>query len=247
MTTTGAVWSHSLSWSLTSLQCVSVSLLIFTYVADKAPDFPVVPVLFRPSSYLPFYLSISFIISSIPPSSPCSCFLLFIFSFTFHLSLTHLPVFLSSSPAPCSSLHPGISSLFTPLLHPCCLFSSDHPPVSSFILYLFLHLLELPNPSLGHSLLLSVHLSGEGVIHVNVTKYQRRGGRIRRRGEDTLIPANITLRQDDQHRGLGRTHTHVVNEFMCVCVVCGFCVFCNASLYFSRFAVHEKIMKWLFT
>lgn len=59
------------------------------------------------------------------------------------------------------------------------------------------------------------------MIHINVRKYQSRGGWIRQQVEDTLIPANITPQQDGQHRGLGLTHTHTSRDTAqrngCVC------------------------------
>lgn len=56
--------------------------------------------------------------------------------------------------------------------------------------------------------------------------------------EDTLIPANITARQDGQHRGLGLTHTHKQRhraaKRLCVSYdSIALCDFVSVSLHFK--------------
>lgn len=139
--------------------------------------------------------------SSSPLSSPLSSFYLLLRFSCISLSPSHNPV----------SWYPSLLDTFKPPQTFTVTWSflvSFLSHISSVIHCLSVHLRALSRFITSCLLSLSLHPSvWRGAIHVNVTKYQRQGGGIRQQGEDTLIPENITLRQDGQHRGLGHTHT----------------------------------------
>lgn len=99
-----------------------------------------------------------------------------------------------------------------------------HPSISSFIPTPLpvLQLSCLP-PSLGPSV-------WRGAIHVNVRKYQSRGGGIRQRGEDTLIAANTTGRPTRRPRLGIRTHTETQSVAPASCCLLKICCACAKTL-----------------